>query len=495
MANLSSLFFGIPLLSFVLVGCGGKIKVGIPNPSTNDEGEALAFGEHRVQVQESNLVDQFPSLSNIRVMLAKDDVVYLIAETAPGIRKAFIMSGAGTQQVASTSGSASLSDFSSLSSVPSEFILFNDTVYFYALNSNGKTKLFKLNGLTPVQVSNTAGDENVDDYPVAFVVDRSHLYFSASAPEGRWKLHRISTEGVVERLSNVAGNGQFDYAVAIGHFGGHFWFRADPGSGDRLYQLNGTTITDLSSVLLLPYSRVLDVRIATGRFAMVLRDQDNIEKLFEVTPDMTFRQIASGSGPGVFELSLRGFVSENLLFTKQVQGDTPQAPVTRLVGLSGDVIDLSFNSNLFRSISAVVRLPNRRAFASAGFQLGSQISSTIVEIGTAEIGSLFSLNAPFDVGVDDLRSSPTGVSFLGNLPSGARAAFELADAGTNNLIARTLISSVASLDPYGLVKPTETSFRCEGSPGPRFFVTRWGSFLEGFGPDCKSKLFKFVSQN
>ena len=66
------------------------------------------------------------------------------------------------------------------------YAIFQNMLYFDAHNSNGQPKLFKTDGTTVTQVSNTRGNNSAGDTPTYFTEFQGELYFRAS--HGAWKI-------------------------------------------------------------------------------------------------------------------------------------------------------------------------------------------------------------------------------------------------------------------------------------------------------------------
>jgi hypothetical protein len=102
------------------------------------------------------------------------------------VLKLYKTNGATVTQVSNTRGNQSVTDY------PHDFMVFNNELYFVANNSNGVLKLYKTNGATVTQVSNTSNNQSATDSPYSFTVFNNELYFIALGTEGHAKYFKAN---------------------------------------------------------------------------------------------------------------------------------------------------------------------------------------------------------------------------------------------------------------------------------------------------------------
>lgn len=116
-------------------------------------------------------------------LLVYNGSLYFTAINGSGGTKLFQYNGASITQVTNTISAQASHDFNASSS-DSSFAISNGKLYFIALNSSGNRKLYEWDGSTLTQISNTRGVATSDDFSqtwtdVMFEVYQNKLYFVA----------------------------------------------------------------------------------------------------------------------------------------------------------------------------------------------------------------------------------------------------------------------------------------------------------------------------
>ncbi len=122
--------------------------------------------------------------------------------------------------------------------IQTKMTLFNNELYFRLYDSGDKEKLYKTDGTSITQVSNT--NPGGDDNPTKLIVHNGSLYFRANDSSSRAKLFR--TDGTnVTQVSNINPGGG-DGIAGLFSFGSDLYFQA---YGD-MYKTDGATVTLIS---------------------------------------------------------------------------------------------------------------------------------------------------------------------------------------------------------------------------------------------------------
>ncbi|MGE0614363.1 MAG: hypothetical protein AB7P04_01875 [Bacteriovoracia bacterium] len=124
---------------------------------------------------------------------------------------------------------------------PSPRITVDGIHYFSASNAMGNSKLYRLDGLSPVNVIDALGAGSSDIYNTLTEFSGG-IYLGASVSAGVTKLRKISGSGV-EQVSNIVGGGT-DFPIILGQFAGNLYFSANNGGAGqpRLYRTDGSGI-------------------------------------------------------------------------------------------------------------------------------------------------------------------------------------------------------------------------------------------------------------
>lgn len=167
-------------------------------------------------VHNANASDFYFAGESISASIGSD--VYFWAYNASNAAKVFKTNGTTVTQVSNTSGTQTA--FDALYATPMQ--VFNNEVYFLAgKNATTNYKLFKTDGTTTTQISNTINDNLLGDLPNMLGVYDGDLYFTAKNPSGFKKLYKTDGTNVVQVMDLYPGNHDFD--GACGGYGTSFW--------------------------------------------------------------------------------------------------------------------------------------------------------------------------------------------------------------------------------------------------------------------------------
>lgn len=114
------------------------------------------------------------------------------------------------------------------------------TLYFSALDWQGRRKLFKYNGTAISQIATV--NANGDDNPRNVIRLGQNVYFVAEPSTGVAKLYAITSDNVVNQVTNLAGLYFSDMLTTVAVYGNNLYFAGSTdGLISKLYRINGTT--------------------------------------------------------------------------------------------------------------------------------------------------------------------------------------------------------------------------------------------------------------
>ncbi|OYZ17168.1 MAG: hypothetical protein B7Y39_15590 [Bdellovibrio sp. 28-41-41] len=187
---------------------------------------------------------------------AATDYIYFWAFNQNSVLKLFKTDGVTVTQVSNTKNSENAGDL--LSAAPANLpgqIEFNGKFYFWAQNSNNVFKLYVTDGSTVTQFSNTVNSNSIHDYvdnylgnPKIIMVFNGMLYFASAKSLDVVKLFKTDGNTITE-VSNTAGDGITDYVQLRGVYSDDLYFTGyDSNSKEKLFKTNGTHVTRVMDI-------------------------------------------------------------------------------------------------------------------------------------------------------------------------------------------------------------------------------------------------------
>lgn len=225
------------------------------------------------------------------------NALYFVAydASASNRRKLFRTDGSGVVQV-SDIWSGHTDGIYELVVLPDPTNSANDLLFFDAYNASGVTKLFKTDGTTITQVSNLYPliinfNLPAADSPSNLTVLGSKLYFSSLKSYSNTNVAKLfKTDGVtITQVSNTAGDSVSDSIQRVAVVNGSLYFAADNASGAmKLYSTDGSAVVQVSNTNYLNSTTddvPKDLKPFNNELYFWGRNVGNYNKLFKVKSD------------------------------------------------------------------------------------------------------------------------------------------------------------------------------------------------------------------